>query len=322
MSLIRTELRRLLARRAVLLLLVLCVALPALMWVSHAWETRPVNSEELAGAVAMVERDDKAAIADCVRNPEDLGFSLPAGVDRKQACAESIAGSWYLGRETLDLQRTTNDTGTGVSVLVMGLLALTAATFAGADWSSGSISNQLLFEPRRVRVWLAKAVAVAFFAAVVTLAVLALWWAALWVLASARGLDQSPGTWEAVLGLVGRTIPLSAAFAVGAYALTMLLRSTVGTLSVLFAISVGATLLISALPLDSPEIWMPHLNVEAWLANGVEYWPMNDCSDYGASPESDCLQRLELPQAGRYLGVLLLAAGAASLASFRRRDVP
>ncbi len=36
-------------------------------------------------------------------------------------------------------------------------MVIAGCTFAGADWSSGSMTNQLLFEPRRGRVWLAKA---------------------------------------------------------------------------------------------------------------------------------------------------------------------
>ena len=39
-------------------------------------------------------------------------------------------------------------------------MLLLGTTFAGHDWNTGSMSNQLLFEPRRERVWLAKALAV------------------------------------------------------------------------------------------------------------------------------------------------------------------
>ena len=37
------------------------------------------------------------------------------------------------------------------------LMLLAGTTFAGHDWNTGSMSNQLLFEPRRARVWVAKA---------------------------------------------------------------------------------------------------------------------------------------------------------------------
>jgi ABC-2 type transport system permease protein len=316
MNLLLTELRRLLSRRAVLFLLVLAFALPALIWVSHAWNTRPLGTEDVRDAIAQVQRQDRETLLECARVPADYGVEVPAGADPLRTCTEDLARSWYLNRMPLDLTSATSDVGQAVSVVVMGLLALAAATFAGADWHTGSISNQLLFEPRRARVWLAKGIAVALFAAVVTLVVLALWWATLGLLASIQGVAQSPGAWGAVVGLIGRTVPLSAAFALGAFALTMLLRSTVGTLGVLFTVSVGASLVITALPLEDPYLWMPHLNVQAWLSNGAEYWPMNGCAT-----DEGCERRLELPRAGAYLGVLLVAVCAASLASFRRRDV-
>ena len=46
--------------------------------------------------------------------------------------------------------------GLAVVVVVSLLLVLAGTTFAGHDWNSGSMSNQLLFEPRRARVWVAK----------------------------------------------------------------------------------------------------------------------------------------------------------------------
>ena len=42
-------------------------------------------------------------------------------------------------------------------ILLAILMMLAGTTFAGHDWASGSVSNQLLFEPRRPRVWAAKA---------------------------------------------------------------------------------------------------------------------------------------------------------------------
>ena len=46
--LVRVELTRLRWRRAVLLLLVLAVAIPAFIGVAQAWSTRPVSEGEIA----------------------------------------------------------------------------------------------------------------------------------------------------------------------------------------------------------------------------------------------------------------------------------
>ena len=51
----------------------------------------------------------------------------------------------------------TSAKGSGLAVVVSHLLlVLVGTTFVGHDWNSGSMSNQLLFEPRRLRVWAAK----------------------------------------------------------------------------------------------------------------------------------------------------------------------
>ena len=45
-------------------------------------------------------------------------------------------------------------------MLVTLVMLLAGTTFAGHDWNTGSMGNQLLFEPRRARVWGAKLAAV------------------------------------------------------------------------------------------------------------------------------------------------------------------
>ena len=50
------------------------------------------------------------------------------------------------------------------------------------------MSNQLLFEPRRERVWLAKALAVGMLTGALALAVLVAYWTGIWATASIRDL--------------------------------------------------------------------------------------------------------------------------------------
>ena len=68
------------------------------------------------------------------------------------------------------------------------VMLLAGTTFAGHDWNTGSMSNQLLFEPRRHRVWLAKAIAVALLTGTISLAVLIAYWTGMWATASIRDL--------------------------------------------------------------------------------------------------------------------------------------
>ena len=55
-------------------------------------------------------------------------------------------------------------------------MIIVGTTFAGADWSSGSMSNQLLFEPRRPKVWLAKGAAVLVGTLVASAVILTAFW--------------------------------------------------------------------------------------------------------------------------------------------------
>jgi len=73
----------------------------------------------------------------------------------------------------------------------MGALLLAGTTFAGHDWSTGSIVNQLIFEPRRRRMWLAKAVVVFLAGLIVALVALLAFWTVLWGIASHRGLSPA-----------------------------------------------------------------------------------------------------------------------------------
>ena len=74
-------------------------------------------------------------------------------------------------------------------VVVTALLVLCGATFAGGDWHTGSLANQLLFRPRRSRLWLAKAGAVVVASTVAATVLLGGFWIALLLAARARGID-------------------------------------------------------------------------------------------------------------------------------------
>ena len=123
-------------------------------------------------------------------------------------------------------------------------LLLVGATFAGADWNSGSMSNQLLFEPRRLRVWAAKA------GAVVATGLLS---CGLVVLAPSGGLpwrrSPAPGTsrcptasWDQVAGQRrSRQRSSSPAPPSLGYALTMFFRSTVAPSGSCSAVAVAGT---------------------------------------------------------------------------------
>ncbi len=328
--LLHVELTRLRWRRAVLLLLVAVVALPIVFGVARAWSTRPPSAEEIARVDRLVAEETahprvQRELTRCLTKPQRYGLDADAA-DLQAQCESFVLPQpeWFAYYDTLDLVEERDETGLAVVALVSVLLLLAGATLVGHDWSSGSMSNQLLFETRRTRLWTAKALVVFSVALVLSLAVFSAYWVALWTVARSRDL---PATTEILVdclqdGLRGALIAAGAAL--GGYALTMLFRSTVATLGVLFALAVAGGALIAVLGIDAK--FQPHTNVAAVILDGASYYVQVPDECYSARPPQGdvCVDQKVLPASDGsiYVGSFLVLAGAASALSFRRRDVP
>lgn len=326
MRLFLLELTRLRWRRAVVVLLAGCALATVVVLAGTAWTSRPVSDAELHHAQEQAQREAerpymRRQIEHCERTPRRFGVQDAARCEtRLEPRAE-----WYLSRNPLDMHSVMRNSSLGVITVLLGLLMLVGTTFAGADWSSGSMSNQLLFEPRRLRVWAAKGLAVLALAMVTSAVLLAAFWGAMAALAAAWDVTTRPETVDMIVHSSLRAVPLIGAAALGAYAVTMLFRSTVFTLGAMFAVVVGATIVMGLLGIS--EAWFPNKNLGAVLWDGSRYYvdPPNACFGPGGQPEGlDCrqLHPISLWTAVRNLGVLLVVAVAASLVAFRRRDVP
>lgn len=326
MRAVRVELTRLRWRRAVLLLLVAAVVLPALLLAGTAWNTRPMSDADVDAILS--DRYAQREVTRCERNPEqyvEAGPTAVAGPDPAR-CRELIAG-WYGGRSPLDVASERSGTLVAASTLVLLLLLLLGTTFVGHDWNTGSMSNQLLFEPRRVRVWVTKAAAVTLLALVVATAVLAAYWSGLLALSSARDLAVAGAVRADGYQQVLRTGVLAAGTALGGYALTMLFRSTVATVGVVLALAVASGALLGIIGEGSGR-WTPPLNVLAVVQGETSYYDESslppECFTGRGVPDGGCdgTQVITAAQGGLYLGSFLALAVAGSVVSFRRRDVP
>ena len=314
LRLVRVELTRLRWRRAVMLLLIAAVVIPAVVAAVTLWNTRPVSDADLASAA----RDNASEIARCEKKPHRYGL------DDADGCQAQIVG-WYTGRQPLNLrdQRHEN-TGLGVATILAALLLLVGTTFVGHDWNTGSMSNQLLFEPRRGRIWAAKAIVVGGVSALLGAVVFSAYWLVLWAVADSRGLPAGNAELLDGLQLGWRGAVFAACAALGGYAMTMLFRSTVATLGVLLAVALAGGIVIAALGIG--ERWQPPVNLQAVVENGATYYvdPPQACFNGAPPPGVNCSgeRHLDLAPAAGYWGVALVLAGALSLVSFRRRDVP
>lgn len=324
MRLLGVELNRFRSRRAVVLVLLTATLLTALLAGAALWDTRPVSAQERtrAEAQAQLAADDpqlQEDLADCRENPTDFfgpgttaaecdNFLVPRAED-------------YLSRAELDLSRVVDVRGVALIVILTALLIIVGATFAGADWQTGSMGNQLLFEPRRGRVWLMKGLAVLLGGLVAAGLLIGGFWVTLTLVADARGVAPSADVlrdirWTALRGTV-----LVAGAALGGYALTMLLRRTIATVAVLFAYAAAGEALVVSLPVQRASDWSLANNVLAWVRDGTRVFD----DDIRCAPSLDVCEQsyqLGLGRGATYLAMLLLVTVAVSVLAFRRRDVP
>lgn len=336
MRLLRVELTRVRWRRAVVLLLAACVVVPLLIGVVKAIDVAPpaADAYEQAEAEAARMAEDPFTldqIEACVADPEQYGAVGETDEEVEASCRESfIAPPEAFLPYSLDLAYEREDSGFAACVFVALIALLVGTTFIGHDWNTGSMSNQLLFDPRRLRVWAAKAVAITLATGVMA----AIGLTAFWLLLASRFWTADAPIPDGVLldGLQQgwRGAGIAALAALMGFAITMLSRSTVFTLGLLLGVAVAGGLLIAFL-VDDPGPIDPATNVSAVIQDGTTYYvdvPESCYSDPGfdgsggGAPECESERFRSLDQGLGYLGIVTPIVLAASAYSYRRRDVP
>ncbi len=180
------------------------------------------------------------------------------------------------------------------------------AAVAGAEWRSNTITTVLTWEPRRVRLHLARTAACAVLAFVIALCLQILFLAAL--LPAVFGNGTTAGVdrqwWLSLATVVGRTALLTSIAASLAVALATLGRNTAFALGVVFAwFAVIENLIRGLRPKWTPYLWGENIgSVVQWRPDGGEFHraPL-----------------LALVTIGVYAAVLITAATVA----FQRRDI-
>ena len=164
------------------------------------------------------------AMQRCLSDPT-IGFG---GMTKQRGCRESLDN--YLPNafdvnHIGDLLR-----GTSINLIVIGWLV--GASLAGAEWAAGTMTTLLTWEPRRIRVLLAKLAAAIITVLVLTLALQLLLAGALWVLAATRGANiADPGLWSGIFGSMFRVSALSAIAGVFGMAIAMYTRSVTAAMA-------------------------------------------------------------------------------------------
>lgn len=323
MRLLLVELARIRARRAIMVLVAGAFLLGAVFVGATLWTHRPVSDADLAQAQQQVERQTNSPMTQrelrrCERNPERY-----TGTSDAAACEENILPrvDWFLDRPVLNPPELVRDLSVAL-VLFLGVIAvLIGATMIGAEWSAGSVGTQLLFEPRRPRVWAAKAAAIALVAAAMAAAVFTLVWLSILAAYAVWSDDGLPSGFLRDLSLTGaRGAAFVAVGGLAGYAVTMAVRHTVVVVGLMLAYSViGEGLLRSFLP--SVERYLVSNNALAWIQDGhtIRIYPQNCFDLISCRPKEIAMG---LADAAVYFGLVAGAMLLVSLFVFNRRDVP
>ena len=155
--LVVTELYRMWSRRLLKVLgALLLLGIVAVGVVTFVQSGRDVT--ELQG---QADRERQREVESCVRGDFNLPGQNRPGFDRRKRC-ERIVGEFQVADPRFRLVYLP-EVLMGVSPLAAILCLLLGASFVGAEWQKGSMTTALTWEPRRVRLLIAKFVAVALF---------------------------------------------------------------------------------------------------------------------------------------------------------------
>ena len=255
------ETRRFLARRLVriscgLILVAVLIAGVAAFLNSH----RP-SAEQLADA----QRQRRESVAECAAGqfgipPEEI----PPGQTLEQYCEQIVSPAEEFIADAPFRLAGMQDVFLGTGVVAMLVAWLLGASFVGAEWHAGTIGTLLTWEPRRIRVIVAKAVVAVVAAFALTVVAEALLGLAVWPAAAVRGSTAGvDAAWfRDTAGVVLRGGGLAAMGAGIGFAVASLARNTAAALGVGFGYLVVFEMILASLrPGWSKWLLVPNIAV-------------------------------------------------------------
>jgi len=325
------ELLRLRKRRAAWLLTVLALVGCLVVLGFAIGNQAPPSASDRAAAQAQVDRQiADPAFQQQLKECQDAvaaggSQDWPAGMD----CAESMTPKveWFLGWSPPQFVHNYADQLLAVTLILALAMALVGVTFAGADFSSGTIGTQLLFQPRRTVAFSGKGGALVLLALLagvvgVVLAGVASYWAAAQWGSTAMVRQVANGTvdvtwgeliWDGVRAILG-----VAAASLGGFALAMLFRSSLVAVSIIAGYGLVVEAVIRSL-FRGIEPYLVSSRVAAWLQGPYEIriYPQS-C---GPGPCEPTVTTISVAAGGEYLLVLLAVLVLLAGWAFARRDV-
>ena len=313
MHLLRSEVLRARSRRVVPMVLIAGVlGIVVALGIAALTVDRPTD-EEIAQAQARYAKNlDRCLHADFT---QDGGY-LPSGqyASVEEYC-RATSSPGVNGVQLRDLDPVLQ----GISTFVALLGALLGASLGGADWTNNTMTTLLTWEPRRIRVFLTRALVVALVVGVVTV-LLQVIFSAVYALVTATvgtTLFLPLHFLGDVAETIGRISAVAIAVGLVAYVLAMIGRSTVSSLGAMFGYLILFEGVIAGF---RPSIQGNLLFRGASVV--VSQQPIFDTSSQSvAMSEGPPPVLMGVQRAWIVVAVYILVLAAISLLQYQRRDV-
>jgi ABC-type transport system involved in multi-copper enzyme maturation permease subunit len=304
MRLLQVELRRALTRRMTRILV-----LVAILGVALAGVIAAVQSHR---GPAPVDPIRQRFFNQCVQAPEGQGPpGAPGSAERRNQCGGILIETGSHEFQLSDLFKRLQGSGAMVAVAMLVL----AASLIGAEWRAGTVTTMLTWEPRRLRMMLAKFVAALAIAMMFYVAVQILYGLVLWLVAATRGSTLTGSSfWSDAFGALGRCAGFVGVMTTLGFGLGNLGRNTAAAVGIGFVYTAILENIIAAV-WKGARAWLFNIN-SATLVSGIRL---------NLGNESFTSQRGNLGHspgvAGLTLAIYVLVIGGISLSLFRARDV-
>jgi ABC-2 type transport system permease protein len=317
--LLGAEINRLRSRRFTLITLIAVLLVLAIFQLQVNSAVSPPSAAAVAANEAQYERDLKEWQEHHLEWEQEC---VDAGQPREQCAAVPPSRQDY-GLEAVPFAEVAQ-IGLLLAIYLTALaMFLVAASFIGAEFTTGAIANWLSFIPRRGPVFASKLITLVAFALTVSVLASAFTLGAAAVLTSLYGGEIS-GT-RSLLATAGRGVAVAGILAVIGYCVALMTRHTAAALGVLlgylFVWFIRNAVLSDQGWAQRLTPWAPEANLAAIVENGHKYFiPQKTLTEGGVN--IDYLERTVSFNSGAvYWAVLLTGLILAALVLFRRRDV-
>lgn len=305
--LLEVEARRYLARRLVRFLFGLVVLGSLIAGTVLFARSHRLSAEQVQAA----RRLEQARYEEAVRACANGEFGIPRSEVPPELTLEEVCRQQLTPPEVADATfhlTSLSDVFLGTNGILITLFLLLGASFVGAEWHSGTMTTLLTWEPRRLRVILAKVAVAAGMAFVGYLALQALIGLALLPTAVFRGSTEgADGAWfREIIGFLLRGGGLAAIAATFGASLAFIGRNTAAALGVAF----GYFAILEPLLRVLRPKWQP------WLV-------MDNVATFvvGNSGGNAEFSSRSVVEAGVLIGIYALGVASVAAAVFRARDV-